>query len=353
MEHRTAASVGFVLAGVLFASGWQPWPGVLGGVAAALGAVAAGAFALRRYGRLDPHRGSLLAGGAGGVGVVLSLYALFAPVVGGGTAVIAGPAAAAVAGCGVAVMAYADRAGVPRQQLLRQAVAAITGAILGFGGLFAIVLWASVIAGLIGGVLELTPAVRTGLSALALGLGTGTVAAIYLAGSNRGPDYIDLRTPDIRELAYVGGGVVVIIGLNIGIEAAFNRLGVESASHSVIRAAESNPEILLVLIPLSYLVIGPGEELLYRNVIQKSLYDVFSRHGAVVVASVIFAGAHIFAYSSSGSGALETVATLLVIFTLSIVLGTVYERTENMVVPAMIHGTFNAIAFAVTYVQLA
>jgi len=145
----------------------------------------------------------------------------------------------------------------------------------------------------------------------------------------------------------------VIVGLNLGISAAFERLGVDAASHSVVRAAEANPEILLVLIPLSYLVIGPGEELLYRNVIQKSLYGSFSRRGAIVVASAIFAGAHIFAYSSPDSGPLATVATLLVIFALSLVLGTAYERTDNVLVPALIHGTFNAIAFAVTYAQLA
>lgn len=352
MENRTAASVGFVFAGLMLASGLLPWPGRLRFVAIGLGVIGLVAFALRRYGRVDRDRGSMLAGGTGGLLVLLALYGLFQPVITGGSAVLQGPAVAAAAGCGAAVMAYADRNGIQRRELGRQALATLTGALLGGGGLFAIVLWASVIAGIMGGPDALTPPVQTALSAVALGLGTASVAAFYLVVSDRGRGFIDLDRPDLRHLLYVGGGVVVIVGLNLGISAAFERLGVDAASHSVVRAAEANPEILLVLIPLSYLVIGPGEELLYRNVIQKRLYESFSRRGAVVVASAIFAGAHIFAYSSPDSGPLATVSTLLVIFALSLVLGTAYERTDNMLVPALIHGTFNAIAFAVTYAQL-
>ncbi|MDX1746625.1 MAG: CPBP family intramembrane glutamic endopeptidase, partial [Halobacteriales archaeon] len=145
---------------------------------------------------------------------------------------------------------------------------------------------------------------------------------------------------------------VAIVALNLGLSLAIQQFGLESASHSIVQSAQSSPEVLLVLVPLSYLVIGPGEELLYRNVVQKSLYGAFSRPGAVIVGSVVFAAVHVFAFSGPGQSALATLNTLAVVFVLSLVLGAVYEQTENVVASALVHGTFDAIAFAATYVQL-
>ncbi len=36
-----------------------------------------------------------------------------------------------------------------------------------------------------------------------------------------------------------------------------------------------NPDVLLLLIPASFLLIGPGEELLFRGVVQGRLRDYF------------------------------------------------------------------------------
>jgi membrane protease YdiL (CAAX protease family) len=142
------------------------------------------------------------------------------------------------------------------------------------------------------------------------------------------------------------------LGSNLGISALFGWLGVESTTHSLIRAAQDNPGILLALVPLSYLVVGPGEELLYRNVVQKSLSTEFSPPGAVVVASAIFAAVHLPAYADPSGSALAVLNTLAVVFVLSLILGALYERTENVAVSALVHGSFNAIAFLVTYVEI-
>ena len=42
-----------------------------------------------------------------------------------------------------------------------------------------------------------------------------------------------------------------------------------------------------------------------------------------------------------------------VIFLLSLVLGVVYLRTGNTTVPALVHGTFDAVLFAAMWVSLA
>jgi len=261
------------------------------------------------------------------------------------------PGVAAGTGMLVVAAAWADWRAIPRKRLLAQTRRASGAAVVGLAGIASIVLWGSLFlaAGraIAGG--PLSPVARTVVSTAALGVGTVTVAAAYLVWSGVGSSYVDARVPDRRELGYVVGGTALLLAANLAISAVFGWLGVES----LIRAARDDPEILLALMPLSYLVVGPGEELLYRNVVQKSLREKFSGAGAVVVASVVFAAVHLPAYADPNGSALALLNTLAVVFALSLILGAVYERTENLVVPALVHGSFNAVAFAVTYAEIA
>jgi membrane protease YdiL (CAAX protease family) len=185
------------------------------------------------------------------------------------------------------------------------------------------------------------------LSQVGMALGTVVVAGGYLAVTDRDRSFIDVRRPTLRDLGWTVGGLVVLFGTLFAISLLLQSVGVESADHSTAQQAQENPEMLLALIPLAILIIGPFEELLYRNVIQKSLYERFSRFGAVAVGSVIFASVHALAYGTSSPGAV--IASLGTIFGLSIVLGTIYERTDNLLVPALIHGVYNALLFTNLY----
>ncbi len=178
-------------------------------------------------------------------------------------------------------------------------------------------------------------------------VGTAIVVGAFLRTTDRDLSYIDVRWPTLREIGWTVGGVIVLIGTVYAISLLMQSTGVESAEHATADRAAESPELMLLLIPIAILIIGPFEELLYRNVIQKSLYETFSRFGAVAVASVIFAGVHVLAYATAGLGAV--IASLGTVFGLSIVLGVIYERTDNLVVPALIHGVFNAVTFANLY----
>ena len=354
MADRTAATVGFVLAGVALATALGAWPGSLGRAAAGLAAIAALALLARRHGYAGPGPADAVAvlGGLGAA--VAALVETVAPAVDGGSvAVGAGPATTAALGVGAAALAYADWRAVDRAGLLERVSRALGAAGIGFGGLLAIVAWSVVVGGLVRSAAgEVTPAMGAALSAVALGLGTVTVAWLYLSWTDRGLDFVDLRRPTRRDAAFVVGGIAVLVGLNLAISRVFEALGLAAARHTIFDVAQEDPGLLLVLIPLSLLLIGPGEELLYRNVVQKSLYGAFSRPAAVVVASTVFAAAHVPAYSSAGSTAVTVLNTLVVVFVLSVVLGVVFERTRNVAVSALVHGSFNAIAFAATYAQL-
>ena len=242
-----------------------------------------------------------------------------------------------------------DASGSP--SLATSLFAVLRSSALGLSGLLAIMVWTVILLGVFGG--SLGPTQQLGLSAVALGLGTGTVAVLFLVGQGKGFSYLDFRLPDRRDVVYVLVGVLGLFGLQVAVGVVLTQVGVSTADHSVEQTArQGDPQMLLALIPASWLLIGPGEELLYRNIIQKSLYETFSDRGALVVASVIFSLAHIPAYAV-GATLVATAATLVVIFLLSLILGFLYLRTGNVTVSALVHGTFDAIIFAAMYVSLA
>ncbi|WP_135806348.1 CPBP family intramembrane glutamic endopeptidase [Halorussus marinus] len=356
MEERSFATAGVALGGVALASAGLPWDAAGAGpvenvVLAGLGAAVTAAFSLRRHGLLAAGPGGLLAGVAS-----LAVVGHAATAVGGVAAGVTSPlgvALALIGGVGGAVAAYGDARGIPDRAGAAMGAFA-RGLGLGFAGLVAISawtsvavsLWAAVVPGEIGRLQQLV------VGSVALGLGTATVALVYFGATDREWSYVDVRAPDLTDAGYALAGVAILLGLQYLLTVAFGQLGITTASHSIERAArQGNHELLLWLIPTAFLVIGPGEELLYRNIVQKSFYETFSERGAVVAASVVFAIVHVLAYLSPDVGA--TLATLSVVFVLSLVLGVAYRRTGNLVVPIFIHGAYDAVTFGALYLELA
>lgn len=340
------AEIGFVAAGVGFAAAFLPWPaavvgpGTGGGVTplvAALAGVALLGFGAARYGLLGARAGALL-GGAGGA--ALAVYALAAGLSAGALAL--GPSVALLGGVAAAV-AGARTASLAGAQVL--ALARATA--LGLGGYLLVVVWASFLAaaraaaGLGGG-----PLVASLRNDLALAAGALTAAAAFLALTGRDRSYLDLAVPDRRDAAYVAAGAAAIFLLLGGLSALFAALGVPTTDHSLAPALRDNPGLLVVLVPAAFLLIGPAEELLFRNLVQKSLYDAFRPASAVFLASAVFAVAHAPAYASGTTGGgIALAATLSVVFSLSLVLGVVYDRTRNLTAAALVHGLYDAVVF--------
>ena len=366
MKRRLAPGVGVALTGIVFAATLRPWPDsgtlatetpVAGGsaslspVGTALTLVALGAFLAVRRGVLDRVEGNAVSGVASGA---VALYGVVVVVgaVQAGAAAGPWPVAALVAGTAAALTALVDAFGLQSEDVLVRVQSTVAAGIVGVLGLVGITLWHVVLLSVAAGVAESpSAAAEVLLGTIATALGTITVALGYLNGSDRGLSFVDLRWPDTRDIVYcVGGLVVLLVTLFVGAE-LIELLGLPSSEHSIVQTArEDDPDVLLWLIPLSVLLVGPGEELLYRNVIQKSLYDPFSRTGAVVVTSVLFASIHFSAYATAGL--LETIGSLVLIVPLSIILGVAFARTENVLVPALIHGAFNAFQYAALYVAV-
>ncbi|GAB3017355.1 CPBP family intramembrane glutamic endopeptidase [Natronobiforma cellulositropha] len=356
-------AAGTVLSGVAMASMAVPVrrgstdPLVL--AALALAAVSLVVFLARRHGGLGRVYGAPVA-----VGATLSVLALSGYVLNQGVNAAVGIPllersvplvfVAFLAAGGALAMALADHYSLSTAGVFaRSQLTVLLTIVAAFGFLAAsvwIVLFALPVVLVYGG---FTPLQLVAIEQIGMALGALTVAVAFLQLTERDWSFIDLRVPTLRDLGWTVGGTVAIFGALFAISVLMTTTGVESSSHGVTDRVQESPEIMYVLIPAAILLIGPFEELLYRNVVQKSLYERFSRGGAIVVASVVFAAVHYFAYSVGGAAPGAILASLMVVFGLSLVLGVLYERTDNLVVPALVHGIYDAILFANLYLAYA
>lgn len=162
---------------------------------------------------------------------------------------------------------------------------------------------------------------------------------------------IPVSVPDLRDLAAVVGGYVLAFGGVLVVASIVTFLvDPDTGANQAAEVGMQNPEVLLLLIPASILLVGPGEELLFRGVVQGRLREVFHPYAAIVIAAAFFAGLHFFALTGgSVSGNLVALGILTVP---SIVFGAIYEYTENILVPSLVHGLYNATLFSMLYVAV-
>jgi hypothetical protein len=181
------------------------------------------------------------------------------------------------------------------------------------------------------------------------GVAFGGVALGYLRYRGLPTSYLGVRVPSIQEVGAVVVAYVVAIGVAISGAILVSVSGVQAGSNQAAELGAENPEVLLLLIPASFLIIGPGEELLFRGVVQNRLRETFSPVPGIAIASAIFAAIH-FVALSGGTGA--RLVSIVILFFPSLVFGAVYEYTDNLVVPALVHGAYNATLFTLLYVAI-
>lgn len=252
--------------------------------------------------------------------------------------------------------------------LVQSAVALVSAIGLGGGGLLVgfalLILFIGVLT--VGVGFQLTPMSLIVLSLIFVqGVGCAGVALAYLKfrpqiaprvrqffGTDGGSTRLAFgaAVPSLRDLLVVGVGYVAALGAALVGSILVSTLEVETGRNAAADIGGQNPEILLLLIPASILVIGPGEELLFRGVVQGRLREVFGWRVAVVVASVVFAGLHWFALT--GGSAAGNLVALGVLTGPALIFGLAYEYTDNIVVPSLIHGVYNATLFTGLYIAI-
>ena len=180
--------------------------------------------------------------------------------------------------------------------------------------------------------------------------GFALAGAIYLAYTGRGWSFVDLRVPTKRDwlwiLATTVGSILFIIAFGIVVQL----LELPSAPNDIVTIIGDDQVLLLWMFAIVIFANAPAEEFLFRNVIQKRLYESFTRNGAVVVASLIFVAVHFPVFLTGGS-LLATLISLTAVFVGSLIFGYAYARTDNLLVPTAAHAGFNLFQFGILYLQ--
>ncbi|MFC7096925.1 CPBP family intramembrane glutamic endopeptidase [Halobaculum marinum] len=174
------------------------------------------------------------------------------------------------------------------------------------------------------------------------GFAVAGLAFLFYAGDL---DILRVRRPTARDAVVVLVGSVGLIAAGYAILYAFATAGLTPSTN---RALENPPSYFLLMIPLSFLTVAVGEEILFRGVVQGELRRALGPAGAIAGASLLFGLLHYLAGAGTPTQRLVYVAVAAL---LGVGLGAMYEYTDNLVVPVVVHGAYNATQFAVQYLS--
>ncbi len=145
-------------------------------------------------------------------------------------------------------------------------------------------------------------------------------------------------------------GVFTILGLILGILIVFlltlfdpNALNLLSKPNPVLQVT---PQEAWMMIAFSLLIVGPSEEYLFRGFVFGGLLNSFKNRNWLLLAllsSFFFAGVHLYYAVTYGVASLVQFADLIT-FGMAMA-GTYYVSGGNLLIPALIHGTYDATAY--------
>lgn len=177
--------------------------------------------------------------------------------------------------------------------------------------------------------------------------GFGLAAAGYLAITDEW-ELARVSRPTAREGAIIVGAGAVLFAFQYGALFALDQVGLSTAQNQAVVPAGDPVTYYLAMIAVSLAVVGPVEELLFRGVVQGGVRRAFDAVPAVLIAALAFGLIHL--PSVSGTPA-ERWAYVGVVVALGAALGALYEWTDNVVVPGLAHGAYNAAIYAILLVQ--
>lgn len=158
---------------------------------------------------------------------------------------------------------------------------------------------------------------------------------------------VGLHRPTLREGGLIVLGTVALAGTVQGLGFVVQQLGFEIAENVSVQAGQRNPTLLLVFIPMQFLFVAPAEELVFRGILQGLFRRAYGIVPGILVAAAVFGLFHYPALVGE-SGVWVVIGILAASGAL---LGALYEYTENIAVPLVVHGAWNAILYTVLYAQ--
>lgn len=163
------------------------------------------------------------------------------------------------------------------------------------------------------------------------------VAYIFYRGST--DQFIRVKRLDFEGIVWIVFAPVALIGLSLVFNPVLAAMGIEMNTTEPTADPTATLAQFAVFFVAAWLVAAPSEELLFRGVIQGRLRETMGPIGAVIIAAIIFALMHILVGVLEGQPVAGIVGWGVETFAGGLVFGTAYERTENLVVPSVIHAT--------------
>ena len=355
---RQVATLGFILAGLVAISGLLAWPMSMSGpgvVGLLIVGGAGGALlvtSVARHGGIDAIPTAAVAGIGGSLALTGFLIGIFGYhellgmrewIVNLGGVLVAGA---------LIWVATALWRGTPAATIFRNGQIVALGAAVGAAGLYLGGMGAAIaveISLLVGSI----PDMYADFALRQIGVGLGFVATalgfMWLTG--RGMGYVDLKWPNWDDAKWTVIGLISVLAIAAVFAVILWLVNVPTTEHTLHRRGrEHGPELILLAIPFTWIGAVVGEELLFRNGIQKYLTESLAAPAAIAVSSLIFALVHIPAYAPATP--LPIAMAVVAIFTISLVLAVSYHTTQNVIVPMIIHGCYNMVVYVAIYLEL-
>lgn len=159
---------------------------------------------------------------------------------------------------------------------------------------------------------------------------------------------VPIAVPDRSDATAIAVGTLGALAVAVVLSLALDAAGLVPDSVIGDIGAE-DPTFLLALAVLSVVLIAPTEELLFRGAIQGKFRQRFSPVAAVAGSSLLFGAMHLANYGGAIAPILAGAALIAVV---GAVLGAVYERSGNLVVPITVHAIYNVVLLVLAYATI-
>lgn len=173
------------------------------------------------------------------------------------------------------------------------------------------------------------------------------LAVVAYISTQSARSLVRLGPPTPRQLGWVLVGTVGLVGALTGLDVLLGQFGYEPAENVSVEAGREHPELFLYFIPVVILLNAPAEELLFRGVIQGLFRRAYGVVPAIFAAAVVFGLVHYVALVGTGS----RFAYVGIALVSGVVLGALYEYTDNLAVPILVHAGWNVLVYVSLYVE--
>ena len=169
------------------------------------------------------------------------------------------------------------------------------------------------------------------------------VGGAYLAW--RDDTLVPFRRPSGRDVRWILLGFSILVGVLVGLDVVLSQFGLEPAENASVELGNDHPRLFLYFIPQVVLLNAPAEELLFRGIVQGLFRRSYGIVPAILGAALVFGLVHYVALVGTGS----RLAYVLIAFVSGLVLGALYEYTENLFVPIAVHACWNVLVYVNLY----